>query len=278
MSESKIPLAGVVGYPVAHTKSPRIHGAWLKRYGINGYYVPLEVRQDDFAEALKTLPKLGFAGVNVTIPHKVRAVDLADVVSDRAAVIGAANTLTFRPDGKIYADNTDGYGFLKNLEQTAPHWDAKSGPALVFGAGGAARAIVAALIEAGVPEVRLTNRTRARAEALKAEFGAKIHVYDWVQAKNAVEEAMTLVNTTSLGMTGQPEFRVSLDALSHRATVADIVYTPLRTGFLAAAANHGCTTVDGLGMLLHQAVPGFERWFGRRPEVDAEIRSIVLAP
>jgi len=276
MSESKIPLAGVIGYPVAHTKSPRIHGAWLRRYGITGHYVPLEVRHDDFAEAIRTLPKLGFVGVNVTIPHKVRALDLADVVSDRAAVIGAANTLTFRADGKIYADNTDGYGFLKNLEQGAPDWQPKAGPALVFGAGGAARAIVAALIDAGVPEVRLANRTRARAEALKAEFGAKIQVYDWVQAKIAVDGAMTVVNTTSLGMNGQPEFRVSLDALSHRATVSDIVYTPLRTGFLTAAANHNCKTVDGLGMLLHQAVPGFERWFGRRPEVDAEIRNVVL--
>ena len=277
MTETKIPLAGVIGHPIAHSKSPKIHAAWLRRYAIAGHYVPLDVSQDNLAEVLKTLPKLGFAGVNVTIPHKIRALDIADSVSDQAAVIGAANTLTFRPDGKIYADNTDGYGFIRNLRQNAPDWNPKAGPALVFGAGGAARAVIAAFVEAGVPEIRLANRTRARAEALKAEFGAKIQVYDWVQAKNAVDEATTLVNTTSLGMTGQPDFRVSLDHLSPAATVADIVYTPLSTTFLQTAEAHGCVTVDGLGMLLHQAVPGFERWFGRRPEVDEDIRKIALA-
>ena len=202
--------------------------------------------------------------------------ELSDLVTDRAAVIGAANTLIFRADGKIHADNTDGYGFTKNLEQNASDWDPKSGPALVFGAGGAARAVITALVEAGVPEIRLTNRTRARSEALKNEFGAKIKVFDWVQAASAVDGAMTLVNTTSLGMEGQAEFKVPLDALSARATVTDLVYTPLRTQFLEIAAEKGCQTVDGLGMLLHQAVPGFERWFGHRPEVDEEIRQTII--
>lgn len=276
MTDEKIPLAGVIGAPISHSKSPILHGSWLKKYGIAGHYIPMEVAQDDLADALVTLPKLGFVGLNVTIPHKERVLDLSDLVTDRAAVIGAANTLIFRSDGKIHADNTDGYGFTKNLEQNAPDWDPKSGPALVFGAGGAARAIVAALIEVGVPEIRLTNRTRARSEALKNEFGAKITVHDWVQAPSAVDGAMTVVNTTSLGMQGQPEFKVSLDALSPKATVTDLVYTPLQTEFLQIAQNKGCQTVDGLGMLLHQAVPGFERWFGTRPDVDEETRQLVL--
>ena len=276
MSDSKIPLAGVIGAPISHSKSPLVHGTWLRRYGIEGHYIPMDVAQDDLADAVVTLPKLGFVGLNVTLPHKERVLDLSDLVTDRAAVIGAANTLIFRADGKIHADNTDGYGFTKNLEQGAPNWDAKSGPALVFGAGGAARAVISALVEAGVPEIRLTNRTRARSEALKNEFGAKIKVWDWVQAPSAVEGAKTLVNTTSLGMQGQGEFKVSLDALSPRAIVTDLVYTPLDTEFLKIARSKGCQTVDGLGMLLHQAVPGFERWFGKRPEVDDEIRQLVL--
>ena len=276
MSIISIPLAGVIGDPIAHSRSPLLHGTWLKRYEIAGYYIPMAVAQNDLAAALATLPKLGFVGLNVTIPHKERVLDLADLVTDRAAVIGAANTLIFRADGKIHADNTDGFGFIRNLEQNAINWQPKAGPAMVFGAGGAARAIIAALIETGVPEIRLANRTRARAEALKNEFGAKVTVCDWVQAGNAVDGAMTVVNTTSLGMVGQPEFRVPLDALSPKATVTDLVYKPLQTQFLRAAADRGCDTVDGLGMLIHQAIPGFERWFGQRPADDAEIRAILI--
>ena len=276
MNEPNPPLAGVIGTPIAHSLSPLLHGSWLRRYGIDGHYIPMEIAQDDLADALVTLPKLGFVGLNVTIPHKERVLELSDIVTDRAAVIGAANTLIFRKDGKIHADNTDGYGFLKNIEQGAPDWDAKSGPAMVFGAGGAARAVVAALIEAGVPELRLTNRTRARSDALKAEFGAKVTVVDWVHAPAELEDAVTVVNTTSLGMDGAAEFKLSLDRLSPKATVNDLVYTPLKTPFLEAAENRGCTVVDGLGMLLHQAVPGFERWFGQRPQVDDDIRNILL--
>jgi shikimate dehydrogenase len=214
--------------------------------------------------------------VNVTIPHKIRALEIADVISDRAALIGAANTLIFRPDGKIYADNTDGYGFIANLKQNAPGWDAATGPAAVLGAGGAARAIVASLLESGAPEIRISNRTRARADALRAEFGARLVVYDWVQAGNMLEDATTVVNTTSLGMVGKQEFRVPLDALKPGATCCDIVYTPLKTKFLTEAEEAGCVVVDGLGMLLHQAVPGFERWFGQRPEVTDGLRDAVL--
>ncbi len=276
MSDEKIPLAGVIGSPVAHSRSPALHGYWLKRYGIRGHYVPLDVAQKNLAQVIETLPKMGFVGVNVTIPHKETVLGMADLVTDRAALIGAANTLIFRQDGKVHADNTDGYGFIENLKANAPGWEPRSGPAAVFGAGGAARAVLASLLDVGVPEIRLANRTRARADALRAEFGARIQVVDWVQASNMLEGAMTVVNSTSLGMTGKPELRVPLDALSPRAVVTDLVYTPLQTDFLKRAAEIGCTTVDGLGMLIHQAAPGFERWFGIRPEVDEETRRIVL--
>ena len=273
----RIPLAGVIGSPIAHSRSPALHGYWLRRYGIRGHYIPMDVSQADLRAALETLPKLGFVGLNVTIPHKETVLALADIVTDRAALIGAANTLIFRKDGKVFADNTDGSGFIANLRQEAPHWAPATGPAVVFGAGGAARAVIAALIEVGAPEIRLANRTRARAEALRSDFGAKVHVHDWVQAGNLLDDAVTVVNTTALGMTGKPEFRVPLDALNARALVTDLVYAPLRTTLLDQAAEAGCTVVDGLGMLLHQAAPGFERWFGTRPEVDAATRAAVLA-
>lgn len=273
----RIPLAAVIGHPIAHSRSPALHGYWLKRYGIAGHYIPMDVAQSDLAAVLRTLPQMGFVGANVTIPHKEAILGIADVISDRAALIGAANTLIFRKDGRIHADNTDGAGFIANLRQNAPNWQPTAGPATIFGAGGAARAVIAALIEAGVPEIRLANRTRPRAEGLRADFGAKIVVSDWIQAANMLEDATTVVNTTSLGMTGKSEFRVPLDALNPRATVTDLVYTPLMTHFLTEAKARGCTVVDGLGMLLHQAAPGFERWFGHRPEIDDATRQAVLS-
>jgi shikimate dehydrogenase len=273
----RIPLAGVLGHPIAHSRSPALHGYWLNRYGLKGHYIPIDVAPLDLAEMVRLLPRLGFVGVNVTIPHKEAILQTADIVTDRAALIGAANTLIFRKDGKIHADNTDGSGFMANLRQYAPGWDPKAAPAAIFGAGGASRAVIAALIEVGVPEIRLTNRTRPRAEALRADFGTRIVVHDWVQAGNMIEDCATVVNTTSLGMTGKPEFRVPLDALHPRALVTDLVYTPLKTQFLLAAEAMGCHTVDGLGMLLHQAAPGFERWFGQRPDVDEATRQAVLS-
>lgn len=272
----RIPLAGVIGHPIAHSRSPALHGFWLKRYGIKGHYIPMDVAPNDLAHVLHTLPKMGFAGVNITIPHKEEILKIADIITDRAALIGAANTLIFRKDGRIHADNTDGAGFIANLRQNAPNWDPTAGPAAIFGAGGAARAVVAALIEVGVPEIRIANRTRPRAEAIRSDFGAKVVVSEWVQAANMLDGATTVVNTTSLGMVGKPDFRVPLDGLSPGATVTDIVYTPLMTQFLIEAQEVGCTVVDGLGMLLHQAAPGFERWFGTRPEVDEETRRAVL--
>ena len=277
MSYHRIPLAGVIGNPIAHSRSPRLHRHWLKTYDISGDYIPLHVEGDDLEVVIKTLPKMGFVGVNVTIPHKVHALHIADQVTDRATLIGAANTLTFLADGKIYADNTDGYGFIENLRQNAPDWHANSGPAAVFGAGGAARAVIVSLLDAGAPEILLSNRTRAKAETLRAEFGSRVTIVEWVQAGNMLEEATTVVNTTSLGMKGAAEFRVPLDGLRRDAVVTDLVYTPLRTPLLDTAEKMGCTTVDGLGMLLHQGVPGFERWFGTRPEVDDALRRAVLA-
>ncbi|MBV2359408.1 shikimate dehydrogenase [Thalassococcus sp. CAU 1522] len=276
MSPDRIPLAGVIGSPIAHSKSPRLHAHWLRKYGLPGHYIPMDVPAARLADTLRLLPEIGFVGVNVTIPYKEQVMDIADQISDRATLIGAANTLIFRKDGKIHADNTDGYGFIENLRQSAPKWRAAAGPIVVFGAGGAARAVVASLLDVGAPEIRLTNRTRLRAENLRDEFGHRITVVDWVQAGNVLDDAATVVNTTSLGMVGKPEFRVPLDGLRAGTTVCDLVYTPLQTRLLREAEQAKCVTVDGLGMLLHQAVPGFERWFGKRPDVDETARAAVL--
>jgi shikimate dehydrogenase len=276
MSHPRIPLAGVIGSPIAHSKSPQLHGHWLKTYNIPGQYIPIDVSRDNLPDVIHTLPKMGFVGVNITIPHKEAIMEIADLVTDRAILIGAANTLIFRKDGKIHADNTDGYGFLENLKTGAPDWDPKSGPAAVLGAGGGARAVIASLLDAGVPEIMLSNRTRVRSEKLKADFGNRLRIYDWVQAGNMMERASLVVNTTSLGMIGKGEMRVPLDGLKKGTVVTDLVYTPLRTQLLETAAEMGCVTVDGLGMLLHQAVPAFERWFGLRPEVDRATRAAAL--
>lgn len=276
MTLLKIPLAGVIGHPIAHSKSPQLQRHWLKNLGISGYYIPMDVSPENLAQVLESLPKAGFVGVNVTVPHKERVMELAHQITDRAALIGAANTLVFRDDGTIHADNTDGYGFIENLRQGAPDWVPTAGPAAVLGAGGAARAVVSALLDAGVPEILISNRTRLRSEVLQQDFGKRLKVVDWVQAGNMLEEAKTVVNTTSLGMIGKPELRVPLDGLQPGTVVTDLVYAPLKTRLLAEAEAAGCTTVDGLGMLLYQAVPGFERWFGQRPTVDAATRAAVL--
>ena len=276
MREQKIPLAGVIGHPIAHSRSPQLHGHWLRKYAIKGHYVPMDIAPQDLESTIQMLPKMGFVGLNVTLPHKEAVLELADLVTDRAKLIGAANTLIFRKDGKIHADNTDGYGFMQNLLQSAPKWNPQAGPAMVLGAGGAARAVLASFIDIGVPEILLTNRTRERAEQLKADFGDKITVVDWAQAGNAMEGVNAVINTTSLGMVGKPEMRVPLDALAPGMLVSDLVYTPLQTKLLRAATDAGATAVDGLGMLLHQAAPGFERWFKVKPEVDDELRAVVL--
>lgn len=275
MSET-VPLAGVIGWPVGHSRSPALHRHWLSRYSIRGHYVPLAVAPEDLADVLAALPRMGFRGANVTLPHKETALALATEASDRARAIGAANTLVFLPDGGFLADNTDGVGFLSNLRQVQPRWTAAAGPALVLGAGGAARAVLAALLDDGAPEIRLANRTQARAQALADAFGPKIRIVPWKAAGETMRGAATIVNTTSLGMAGQAPLDLGFDAADPDALVTDIVYQPLVTPFLARAAEAGLATVDGLGMLLHQAVPGFEAWFGRRPEVDDALRRAVL--
>ena len=276
MSGTRIPLAGVIGAPVDHSKSPQLFRHWLNTYGVRGHYIPIEVEGEDLSNVIRTMPEMGFVGCNVTIPYKERVMEIADQISDRATLIGAANTLIFRPDGKIHADNTDGYGFIENLRNGAPDWDPKAGPTVLLGAGGAARAVVSALADAGVDEILISNRTRIRAEKLKDDFGQRVRVVDWVQAGNILEGAGLVVNTTSLGMVGKPELRVPLDGLEAPTVVTDLVYTPLKTRLLDVAEAAGCVTVDGLGMLLHQAVPGFERWFGPRPEVNTATRAAVL--
>lgn len=276
MSNPSIPIAGVLGDPISHSLSPRLHGFWLRKYAIRGHYIPIHVTDENFETVIRTLPKMGFKGVNVTLPHKVAALNIADQVTDRATLIGAANTLTFRDDGSVIADNTDGFGFMENLKQNASNWKPDASPAAVLGAGGAARAVIVALADAGVPEIYLSNRTRPKAEALRSEFGPKIKVVDWVQAGNMLEEVGMLVNTTSLGMKGQPDLRVPLDGLKPETVVNDIVYSPLETNLLRTAKEQGCITIDGLGMLLHQGVPGFERWFGTRPDVDDDLRKAIL--
>ena len=270
-------LAGVIGYPIGQSRSPRLHGYWLNRYGLKGYYTPLSVRPGNLDDAFRALPKLGFRGVNVTMPHKIAALQLADTVTDRASLIGAANTMFFKPDGSIRADNTDGYGFIQNIRQSAPNWNPKLGATLVIGAGGASRAVVAALLGEGAPKIMLANRTRQRAEMMTEDFGGKVEVIDWNRTADAMEGAMTIVNATSMGMVNQPELPFSLDAAPKGALVTDLVYSPLETPFLAAARARGLQVVDGLGMLLHQGVPGFESWFGQRPEVDDDLRAHMLA-
>lgn len=278
MTRPEIPLAGVIGDPIAHSLSPRLHGHWLKRYGLKGHYVPLHVTHQNLADVLRIMPEMGFVGVNITIPHKEFVLSLATQVSDRAALIGAANTLTFLNNGQIQADNTDGIGFLSNIRQNLPGWTAATGPALVLGAGGAAKAIVSALINDGAPKVTVVNRTRLRADALKDQFGARVETQDWTRIPDVVGDVALIVNTTSLGMEGQSPLTIDLSRLTPPTVVTDIVYKPLETELLATARQMGCETVDGLGMLLHQAVPGFERWFGYTPMVDDDLRAAVLAP
>jgi shikimate dehydrogenase len=269
--------AGVMGWPVAHSRSPAVHGYWLRRHAIAGAYLPLPVHPDRVVAALRGLAALGFAGCNVTVPHKETVLLLADHVDPLARRIGAANLIVVRPDFSLEARNTDGFGFLENLREQAPRFRASAGPAVVLGAGGAARAVVTALADAGSPEIRLLNRSHARAEALAAELGGPLTVLDWARRGAALEGAALLVNTTSLGMAGGTPLDLDLGALPGAAVVSDLVYVPLQTPLLAAARARGNAVVEGLGMLLHQARPSFEAWFGVAPEVTAELRTMIAA-
>lgn len=271
-------LVGVLGWPVAHSRSPLIHNYWIEEHGLDAAYVPLPVRPEDFGAAIAALGKLGFVGANVTVPHKEAALAASVEANPLAARVGAVNTVVFAEDGTLRGLNTDVAGFLGNLRGGAPGIDLASGVAVVLGAGGAARAVVAGLIEEGDMKVRLVNRTRVRAESLAADLGGEhIDVVDWDERASALDGADLLVNTTSLGMTGSPPLELDLDALPVDAVVNDLVYAPLATNLLKAAAAKGCCTVDGLGMLLHQAAPAFEAWFSLRPEVTPALRAYVLA-
>ena len=272
----KAKLAGVIGWPVGHSRSPRLHGHWLARYQIDGAYVPLAVKPEDLPQVLAALPKLGFSGLNITLPHKERALELVDEADDVARRIGAANTIWVGDDKRLCATNTDAFGFIETLRTGARNWHAGAGPALMLGAGGAARAVLVALLDAGVPEIRIANRTRARADALAEEFGDRAVPMPWPVGPQALDGAQLLVNATSLGMSGQPPLDVRLDALGAGAVVMDIVYTPLETALLAEARSRGLVAVDGLDMLLHQARPGFEKWFGVAPQVDQALHAEVL--
>ena len=271
----KARLAGVMGWPVSHSLSPRIHNYWLNQLGIDGAYVPLAVAPENLADTLSTISKLGFVGVNITIPHKEAALAAMDRLDDPARHVGAVNTVTVEGDG-LRGGNTDGFGFMASLRSGMPDLDLGSGPVVVLGAGGAARGIVAALMDSSAGDIRLLNRTRSRAESLAADMNNDIQVLDWDARAEALDGAVLLVNTTSLGMEGNQALELSLEGLPASAVVTDVVYTPLETPLLAAARARGNIAVDGLGMLLHQARPGFAAWFGAEPEVTPELVAHIL--
>ncbi len=273
-------LAGIMGWPVAHSRSPLLHGFWLDEAGVDGAYLPLPVRPEDIEQALRALPILGFRGCNLTIPHKPAALAVADRVDRLARRIGAANTIIVAADGSLEASNTDAYGFRENLREVVPDWRPEAGPAVILGAGGSARAVVAALADAGVAEIRLVNRTRSRAEGVASDLATaatRISVHSWRESSAVQEGAGLLVNSTSLGMAGEPALELDLSPLPHTAPVADLVYVPLETRLLVAARRRGNPVVDGLGMLLHQGRPGFEAWFGAKVRVSRALRAAVVA-
>jgi len=274
MTVTKAPAACLIGWPAAHSRSPLIHHYWLRTLGIAGGYVIEAVPPDDLRDFVLRLSLRGFVGANVTIPHKEGVLELS-TPDARAKAVGAANTLWFE-DGELHATNTDVEGFINNLDASAPGWDAAE-EALVLGAGGSARAVVFGLRERGIKRIHLANRTIARAETLAKEFGPNVQPVTWDGINDVLPRAKLLVNTTSLGMHGQPSLDVDVARLPEGTVVADLVYVPLVTPLLAAARARGLRTADGLGMLLHQAVRGFELWFGRRPRVTAELRALVEA-
>jgi shikimate dehydrogenase len=267
--------ACVIGWPVEHSRSPLLHGYWLKKYGIDGTYTKRAVAPEAVADFLQSLRANGYVGCNVTVPHKAAAFSAADEREDSAKAVSAANTL-WLSDGKLVAANTDTYGYMTNLSQQAPGWDRRDAPVSILGAGGAARAIVFGFLDAGVSEIRVFNRTRARAETLAQQFGSCVKVFDWSQREAGSRDSAVLVNTTTIGMNGAGTLDLDLAGFDPECVVSDIVYVPLETELLRKAKSQGLRTVDGLGMLLHQGVPGFEKWFGVRPEVTDELRNLIV--
>lgn len=265
-------LAGVMGWPVAHSRSPRMFGYWLDKYGIDGAYVPLAVEPRHFGQALRMAAAMGFRGINITVPHKTAALDVVDEADQAARRIGAVNAVTVRDDGSLWGANTDGYGFMAQLRASAPGWQAAHGPAVVIGAGGASRAICAALCDAGVPEVRIVNRTTARAEAVAVALGDPVKVMPWIARTSALADVSLVVNATTQGMGKEPALDLDISGLGKDTVVYDIVYAPLETPLLKAARAAELVAVDGLGMLIHQACPSFKAWFGVEPEVSEDLR------
>lgn len=267
--------AAVIGDPIGHSKSPLIHGYWIEKYGLEGSYEAIQVSSNALKEKVKSLVDQGYTGFNVTIPHKEAIMALCDEVDATALAIGAVNAVTIQ-DGFVTGYNTDAFGFIENILQARPGFDFEKGPAFVLGAGGAARAVIYGLLKAGAPHVILTNRTTGKADELKAEYGAALEVVDWQEKENHLANANICVNTTSLGMKSKPELEINLENLPRDALVSDIVYAPLETTLLKSAKSLGNPTVSGIGMLLHQARPAFEKWFGVMPEVTTELQDLVL--
>jgi shikimate dehydrogenase len=270
-------LAGLMGWPVMHSRSPKLHNYWLSRHGLAGTYLPLAIRSEGLRAALRALPALGFSGCNLTSPHKVAALDIVDEVDPLARRIGAVNTVIVAPDGSLEGQNTDAFGYIESVCEAQPSWRADTGPIVVIGAGGGARAVLVSLIDQGAREIRLINRTAARGQALARELGGPIKALEWEQRNAALNDAAMLVNTTNQGMVGEPPLDLALDTLPTSALVSDIVYIPRATALLAAARKRGNPTVNGLGMLLHQARAAFRAWFGIMPEVTPELRAMIEA-
>jgi shikimate dehydrogenase len=266
--------ACVIGWPISHSRSPLIHNHWLRQYGIEGTYTREPVKPEDLHAFLQSLKALGLAGCNVTVPHKEAAFALAAVRDPSAVAVNAANTLWLE-NGRLACANTDTYGFMANLDASAPEWQKRSGPVLILGAGGSARAVVYGFLEAGLSDVRMFNRTPDRAQELARHFGARVAAHAWEARNEHVADAAVIVNTTTLGMNGTGTLDIDFTRAQRGAVAADLVYVPLETEFLKAARANGLTGVDGLGMLLHQAVPGFEKWFGVRPVVTPELYQII---
>jgi shikimate dehydrogenase len=270
-------LAGLMGWPVMHSRSPKLHNYWLAQHRLPGTYVPLAIKASDLRAALRALPALGFSGCNLTIPHKEAALAIVDKVDPLARRIGAMNCVVVAPDGSLAGYNYDAFGFIESIREAQPGWRADAGPIVVIGAGGGARAVLAGLIDAGAREIHLVNRTPARAQALTNDLGAPINPIAWADRAAALAGAAMLINTTNQGMVGEPALDLALDQLPPRALVSDIIYIPRETPLLAAARKRGNPTVNGLGMLLHQARPAFRAWFGIMPEVTPELRALIEA-
>lgn len=270
-------LAGVMGYPIMHSRSPMLHNYWLDKYGLVGRYLPLAIKVENLEKALRALPALGFAGCNLTMPHKEAALTIVDRLAPNVKAIGAMNCVIVAEDGSLEGHNFEAFGYAESIAQAVPGWDPTAGPVVVLGAGGGSRAVISGLLDRGAPEIRLCNRTRERAETVAGNFGARVTVVPWGERADVMADAAMVVNTTSQGMHGQPALDIGLGNLPAGAIVSDLIYSPLETSFLAAARQRGNRTVNGLGMLLNQARPAFKAWFGVMPEITPELRAAIEA-